>query len=284
MSFFLLSIIPVIGIVSVGHQAYADRYTYVPTSLFYLAICNSLVTFLARPMLSKPVKYSVSVVLIGLYCTLGFISAAQVKDWKNDESLWSAVIRKYPEQIFLAHQNLGNAYLSQRRYSEAITQYQIALQLNDNSAKTHENLGRAYGNTGEKDKEIEQYLLAIKKDNNSIWPRLFAGYFYLANRNVLLASEQFTQALRLDPLSAPAIIANTKIDILQQQYDTAKKRLSELLEHTPNQTEAIWMLAQLYYREGNTHDTQILLKKILSLAPDNKPAKDLLAKINQLNN
>jgi predicted Zn-dependent protease len=89
--------------------------------------------------------------------------------------------------------------------------------------------------------------------------------------------------LLLDPLSGPVVVANAKLDILQNQPETAKKRLAMLLDHESNDKEAIWMLAQLYSNEGNTQNAEALLKKLLSLTPENKLAKDLLAKINTTN-
>jgi len=281
MLFYIVTVAPVIGIVTVGHQAYADRYTYIPTSLFYLAIVNLVIKNLNKSEISRLIKSAALIFLLGFYLILGYISSNHVNNWKNDESLWLAVIDKFPGKVYLAYQNLGNTYLSQRHYPEAISYYNSALLINAHSSKTHENIGRAYAGIGDKNNEIKHYLLAIDYDSNALWPKLFAGYFYLGNNDFVPASKYFKEALLVAPDSSSAIIANAKLEIITQNPIPAKKRLNDLLIQNPNQIDAIWLLAQMNYAENNYPRTKMLLSKLLELKTDHQPAKDLLARINK---
>ena len=277
--FYAVTILPVIGLITVGNQAYADRYTYIPTSFFYLALANSFITwFFNSPKLPARRLIRASSFAI-FFLTLSAFSVVQIKDWRNDESLWSKVAENYPGKVQHAHQNLGNTYLIQGRYKQATEQYKLALAINPESSKIYENLGRAYAKLGDKRQEIAHYLAAIEKDKKAIWPRLLAGYFFLRHHKSEIAKEYFQQALILAPDAAPVIVANAELDIASHKPDSAKTRLEQLLELEPDYVDALWMLAQLYYAEGSTERSRLMLEKLLELSPNNKAASNFLKKL-----
>ena len=277
--FYAITILPVIGIITVGNQAYADRYTYIPTSFFYLALANSCVTWFFNSSEFPARRLILASSFTIFFLTLSAFSVTQIKDWRNDETLWSKVAQNYPGKVQHAHQNLGNTYLIQGRYKQATEQYKLALAINPDSSKIYENLGRAYAKLGDRKQEIAHYLAAIEKDKKAIWPRLLAGYFFLRHRKPDIAKEYFQQALKLAPDAAPVIVANAEFDIASQKLDSAKTRLEQLLELEPDYTDALWMLAQLYYAEGSTEKSRLMLEKILVLSPDNKAASNFLKKL-----
>lgn len=277
MTFYIVTIAPVIGIVTVGHQAYADRYTYIPTSLFYLAVAYHITAWYVHSKPSRSIRLLVPVAIPVIYFTFSMTSMLLVKNWRSDETLWSAVAEQFPGRVYLAHQNLGNSYLLSGQYDMAIDHYNIALKLDGKIAKTHENIGRAYGKTGNREKEIEHYLLAIEHNKDALWPHLLAGYYYLKNQDVASASRYFRQAQLIAPQAPQTIIANAQLALLLQKPRIAKNQLIELLNKTPDHTGAIWLLAQIYHTEGDVKRTEELLKKLLQISPENQAAKNLLA-------
>lgn len=282
LAFYAVTILPVIGIVSVGHQAYADRYTYIPTSLFYLALSHGIAVFLSKYNYAAYFRYIAAVMGFLAFVTFAMTSAVLVNYWKNDETLWTSVATLYPGKVYLAHQNLGNVYLVDHRYTDAIREYKTALKIDPRSSKTHENLGRAYGYSGNKDAEIKQYLLAIQENSSSIWPLLFAGYFYLSDNNLALAAKYFEQALRLAPQSPPAVLANAKVAILSGDSSTAKTLLGDLLKKHSRNKEAIWLLIQVYNNEGRYRNVRTLLERLLMNDNSNKQAREMLLQIQKL--
>ena len=248
---FYATVLPVIGLITVGHQAYADRYSYIPTSLFYLAVTYSFVKLTYNRNFTNTFRTAFLFLLLLFTVLIGITSAHQVKAWANDETLWSAVVKRFPNKVFIAHQNLGNVYLTQGYYSHAINQYKIALKLNPDSAKTHENMGRAYAGIGDEENEIKQYVIAIAKDDNSPWPYLFAGSYYLERNNLQIATDYLQKALVLNPYSSSIIIANAKLNIAKKHTELAKEKLTELLDNQPENIKAMQLLSNIYLNEGD---------------------------------
>jgi len=280
MWFFLITVVPVIGIIAVGNQAYADRYTYITTSMFYLAISYSISgIFHGSPILSNKRLAGIAITAILVCASAGMLSANQIKHWRNDETLWLSVNKQYPNKVHQSYHILGNAYLLQGRYKEAIDNYKIAIEIDPDSSKTYENLGRAYAKTGSSELEIKNYLLAIKYDKNTIWPRLFAGKYYLEINERSKAEKLIREALAIAPQLASVIIENAKLDLILNQPDTAKYRLTNYLKIKPDNIDVLWMLAQIFNAEGNKTQAIIYLDQVLKLNPTNPSALKLRDKI-----
>jgi len=273
--FFFVTIVPVIGLITVGHQAYADRYSYLPTSIFYLALAQSFMKFFYSKSTTKTFRAAISLLLVTFVSLIGITSTQQVKAWANDESLWSTVIKRFPNEIYIAHQNLGNVYLVKGLYSKAIKQYNIALQIKPKSAKTHENMGRAYANIGDSENEIKQYLIAIKIDSSSPWPYLFAGNYYLQNNEQELASKYLGKAFEINPYSSSISIANAKLNLLNNDTVSAKTKLVNLLKYQPNNLQAMKLLVHIYQIEGDTKQSTYLQEKMAHLANGHANSKVL---------
>jgi len=285
ISFYLLTILPVIGIITVGDQAYADRYTYITTSLFYLALSYSIVSIFHQPAISHRTR-TIGVLLsaVIIFSLLGMISSKQIQYWKNDESLWLAVIKHYPKKVHQAYQILGNTYLLDGRYEEAINNYNIALTLKPDFSKTYENLGRAYGKLDSREMEINNYLLAIKHDDDAIWPRLLAANYFIDNKDVTRAEKLLREALKVAPHTPAVVIQNAKFDLMLQRPMVAKARLNNLVNFSRDNIDAHWILAQIFYAEGNKSQSTWHLKKVLAINPSSPAALQLQLKISELDN
>ena len=278
--FFLVTVLPVIGLISVGDQAYADRYTYIPTSMFYMTICAYLVISLER----LPYRYS-HILTIGLplvvIALFSYESFTYVKIWRNDKSLWETVINKYPGKVYTAYQNLGNAYFVKSDYVRAIRQYNIALEINENSPKTLENLGRSYENLGNPTKAVHYYKRAIELDPDFVWPYLLLGYHYLRQKQPRIGSFYIRRAGEVNPLYAPVIVANAELDALTGNVANAKRRVSYILDHDPDNISALVLLAKFSYLENNYGSTRQYIKRILDISPTNKTALDLKSQLSR---
>jgi tetratricopeptide (TPR) repeat protein len=157
---FLGTLIPVLGIVQVGSQARADRYTYVPhIGLFIMVVWGTrdLVPQLMRGRVLLPLLF---VVVAG--CVV--LTRRQVQSWADSESLWVhtlAVTQDNP----LAHLNYG-VYLRQRgRLDEAIEHLKLALRGDPGVERAYWNLGKAYREQGKLEAALAVYRQAL-----SLWP------------------------------------------------------------------------------------------------------------------
>ena len=123
---YLGMLVPVIGIIQVGLQARADRYTYLPQIGLYVLLTWAAADLCAGWRHRRVVLGGGATVILA---ALIFCARAQTSYWRNSESLWTHTLACTSDN-FIAHNNLGNALLQKGRVDEAIAHFQKALQIN----------------------------------------------------------------------------------------------------------------------------------------------------------
>jgi tetratricopeptide (TPR) repeat protein len=155
---FVITFIPVIGIVQVGGQAYADRYTYIPYIGLFIMLAWGLPQFLSK-LPQRKIILGVSMVIV--LTTLGIFAHRQVSYWKNSLTLFSHALA-VTQNNCLAYNNIGLAYNDIGRTAEAIDAYKQAIKIKPNYESAYNNLGVVYGNLGRGIDSIDAYKQAIK--------------------------------------------------------------------------------------------------------------------------
>ena len=142
---FLLTLLPVIGLVQVGTQAYADRYSYIPQIGLLIAIVwyseSELRRFSSGPVLGK---FCLVLAVIGL----SWGTVQQIGFWKDTETLWKHALAASPAN-WEAHRQLGAIYVQQQKFDEAIDQFQSVVKWNPALPSPLENLGWIHQQKGE---------------------------------------------------------------------------------------------------------------------------------------
>jgi tetratricopeptide (TPR) repeat protein len=184
---FLGTLVPVIGLVQVGQQAMADRYTYVP--MIGLAIA---VAFSVRGR-------SVGAVLFAL-AAASWTAATwrQVEFWRDDAALLP-IARGKMRDTYEAHAAVGHAFLEQHRWEEAAAELRRATALDPSVAQGHNDLGMALEETGRGDEAVAEYREAIR-----LAPDLAEGHHNLAGAlaergRTDEAVEHYRRALEIRP-------------------------------------------------------------------------------------
>jgi Flp pilus assembly protein TadD len=136
-SWFLLTLLPVIGLFQVGTQAYADRYSYIPQIGLLIAIVWYAESRLHRFSSGSGVG-AVSLVLAVI--GLSWVTVHQIGFWKDTETLWKRALAVSPSN-WEAHRQLGSIYLQQEKFDEAIDQFQSVVKWNPALPSPLENLG-----------------------------------------------------------------------------------------------------------------------------------------------
>ncbi|MEN6405077.1 MAG: tetratricopeptide repeat protein [Thermoguttaceae bacterium] len=159
---FLVVMTPMIGLVQVGSQAMADRYTYLSQIGLAMALAWGIwETWQAYPN----VRLVLQSAAIAWVVVLAACAWRQTSFWQDSETLWRRALACAPDNAF-ARNNLGLALLSQGRRDEAIGQFEAALKLSDRLAEAHCNLAIARAQQGQFDKAIAEYRAAIAADPN----------------------------------------------------------------------------------------------------------------------
>ncbi len=169
-SYYLITLLPVLGIIQVGGQAAADRYTYLPSLAIFVLMGVGLSWILDNGgfLKGKILLGGVTLIMLSMVALLSLLTIRQIKVWRNSEIFWSYVTEAFPfpKSDPLVHYNLGNAYATKGKLESAVSEYKKALTLKPLYAEAHNNLGGVYalqGTFNEAFAEINQ-ALSIRPD------------------------------------------------------------------------------------------------------------------------
>ncbi|MGC3958707.1 MAG: tetratricopeptide repeat protein [Verrucomicrobiota bacterium] len=154
---YLGTLVPVIGIVQVGGQAMADRYTYITLIGPFIAIVWGVEKVLGQWPNRVHNAAIISIIPLSLCAVLTW---KQCNYWKNSESLHRHTLA-ITSQNPITHLNLGSALAEQGRMTEAATEYAQAIQLRPDYAEAYSNLGFALAAQGKHVEAIEHYTRAL---------------------------------------------------------------------------------------------------------------------------
>ena len=200
--YYVVTLIPVLGVVKVGGQAMADRYTYLPSIAPFLSLAVVLVWGLRRlQMRNKQVKLrlvSLSILTLSLTAALTVLTLKQIKIWESGETLWHYEIQ-YDDQVPLAYKQLAIALFERAEYKEAAVMTQKALSLLPLNVELLSNLAICHMELGDLDKAMQATVSALSLDANNLHALNTLGEIYLAREEYTKANQVFFQALQLQP-------------------------------------------------------------------------------------
>ncbi|MBF0558640.1 MAG: tetratricopeptide repeat protein [Nitrospirae bacterium] len=201
--YYVLTLLPVLGIIQVGRQSMADRYAYLPslgpfliTGLLAAWIMNQMRAMQKGALIAKLIALATAVLVLG---QLSFLTLKQIHVWKDSLTLWTYVIEKEPGQVPFAHNNLGIAYDSLEMHDRAIEQYQLAIGLKPDYAAAHNNMGNAYLYLKRFDRAIEQYQIAVNLKPGYANPHYNLGVAYYKMGDMERARTELRTALKIRP-------------------------------------------------------------------------------------
>ena len=198
---YLIMLVPVIGILQVGSQARADRYTYLPQIGLYLIIAWGAVDLAERLR-----HYRVYLGALGgaVIIILTFVAHSQAGYWKNSETLWTHAVASTNTNA-LAELNLGEALQRQGRNREARTHFETSLRINRNQPGLLAVIGEFDLTEGRLSEALEFLREAIALQPNDQNAHYNLGNIYLQIGNAEEALGQYRRALDLNPDDVEAL-------------------------------------------------------------------------------
>jgi tetratricopeptide (TPR) repeat protein len=211
---FLGTLMPVIGLVQVGGQAMADRYTYLPSIGFFMAVVFLVRDFFAKIQL--PEKFTISLAAVILLVCMA-LTEWQLQFWRNSETLFRRAIA-VTRNNDVALIDLGVALDVQRRFDEALVFYRQAEALDSTHFQLHNNLGNILGILGQHTDALDEYAqaLAMRPDNAVL--HTSAGTELAALSRYDDALKEFAVAEKLDPHDPNPYLETAKI-LFKLGYD-----------------------------------------------------------------
>jgi hypothetical protein len=167
---YLAILAPVVGLVQVGGQAAADRYTYTSTVIVFLLTGAGFLALASRfnsegsrrQTLSRIVP--VLVPAIAICAALGVVTHRQVAVWRTSETMWKSVITAFPGKVPQAHNNLGVFYHQRQALGEAAEQYRAAIGIYPRHSGAHNNLGLTLQEQRRLDEAEKEFVIALAID------------------------------------------------------------------------------------------------------------------------
>jgi Tfp pilus assembly protein PilF len=233
---YLGTLIPVIGIVQVGNQSMADRYSYLPLIGINIIVCN-LITLLTIKYPQKKLLVNSFVAIIGF--TLFILSIVQLDTWRNSEALAYQALKVNPNNETMhfmlanelikkndlpsakdhlqkaidvaptfakAYNSLGIILAKEKNFTQAIEAYKQALNYDPSLAATHCNLGILYNRVEDYPKAIESFQKAIKLDPNLTKSYFHLSISYLKIKDKRSAMEQYKVLESISPAEANKLL------------------------------------------------------------------------------
>ncbi len=261
---FVGTLVPVIGLVQVGGQAMADRFTYIPSlGILILTIwgaCDLAETWRFQKI-TLAVACSVTIVL-----SLA-LTRHQLGYWKDSEILFRHTI-KVTNNNYIAYNNVGDALLNQGRVDEAMSQFQEAIRINPNDAEAHYNLGIAFFKKSQTGEAISQYQEAIRIKPDYAEAHNNLGAALLNKVQTDDAVSHFQEAIRLKPDYAEAHYNLGVAFFNQGRTDNAVSRFREAIRLKPDYAEAHINLGVALLAQGQTNEAISQYHEAIRLKPD----------------
>jgi tetratricopeptide (TPR) repeat protein len=198
---YLVMLVPVIGILQVGNQARADRYTYLPQIGLYLLLTWGAADLCARwryrPVLLASLS---SIILVALI----FSARAQASYWQDSETLWSHALASTTDNI-IAEGNLGQACYAKGKTREAMMHFENSLRIAPNQAPIHSSLGVSFLEMGRVNESLAHLQRALEIEPKFADAHYNLGNTYLQMGQAKEAISHYSRALEIDPDDTEAL-------------------------------------------------------------------------------
>jgi len=247
---YLVMLLPVIGLIQVGEQGHADRYTYLPHIGLFV-----LVVWLAADVLgvrrSKSEFAVAAAIVIIIIAALAWGAFVQTSNWRNSETLWSHALAVTSNND-VAHNNLGYLCGDRGELDKAISHFETAARIRSGKRDAHYNLGSAFVQMNLADD------LARKGRSDE-------------------AMVHYQEAIKLQPDYAEAYYNRGNVLFAQGRTDEAIADWEKTLQIQPNDPDAHTGLGNALLRKGSLREAITHYEQALTLAPEDPHSRNNIA-------
>lgn len=275
-AYYVVTLLPVLGVLQVGGQSHADRYTYLPSVAPFLLAGAGIAAWRGAALLG-----------LALAAGLSILTVRQIGTWRDSITLWERVIQTYPDVSPIVHNNLANAHRSAGRLDDAVREYRRALAIRRHAysldglgitlldqgrvdeaiselenaiadepryAKAHRNLWFAYRRKGREDLALSAIERAVAADPDyaDAWSNL--GISQGVHGRLPESEQAFLRALQLDP-GNPDFLANLATTYQQQgRLEKAVTLYERACRLDPSEPLHFSNLGKVYLAQGRFSD------------------------------
>ena len=296
---YVVTLVPVIGLIQVGQQAMADRYTYIPFIGLFIVAAWGIPDLLARLRVTKSALLAVPALIVILALTT--CTWFQIGYWNNGITLFRHALKatsghpmvhfvladalfekgdtpqaishfkkaiKIQPDLAEAHNGLGFVYAKQGKPDAAIAEFSKALKIKPNLASAHSNLGFVLMARGETEEAISHLNKAIRIDPGNIEAHCNIASALGQSGDYDGAIDHYNKALEINPDMAQAHSGLGMMLLLQNDTIGAMDHLSRALKIDPNQAEAHLFMGFALQKQGELHSSVDHIRRAVKLQPN----------------
>ncbi len=240
---YLGTLVPVIGLIQVGDQAMADRYSYVTLTGLFIIIAWGVPEMLANWHYRKFILAVSSLIIL---LVLAVCSNVQTRYWKDSLSLYTHAL-KVSKHNYKAHFNMAVTLRDMDKFDEAAVEFQKCLQIRPDAPLALNGLGIIFGRQGRFDQAGEYFTKALSIAPNLAEARTNLGYVLTNQGKLDDAMTNLNESLRLNPKSALTHYYLGQLLERKGKIDQAVSHSEEALRLKPDWVEPMnelaWILA-----------------------------------------
>jgi tetratricopeptide (TPR) repeat protein len=261
---YLGTLLPTSGLVTVGIVTRADRFTYVPGIGLLIILAWGLPNLLSgwrRRQIVLSLAAGVCLAVAAALCR------GQVQLWQNSATLFEHTIGITANNSVL-NNNLGLYFLDQGEIDKAVNCFLEAIRIDPSYAEAHNNLGFSIIKNGRIDEAMNQYAEAIRLQPDFVSPRYNLGDALVQLGKLPEAIAHYTEALRLSPDYAPAHIGMGIALAQQGKIKEATDHFSQAIRLEPNNADVHFNLGLALGQQGEIDKAISHFSQALQLNPD----------------
>ncbi|MEO6025676.1 MAG: tetratricopeptide repeat protein [Candidatus Binatia bacterium] len=277
---YLVALVPVIGLLQAGRQGHADRFTYIPVLGIAIMVAWSLRDLVARWPRARAASVGAAMIALGL---CGALASRQIATWHDTRTLFGHAIAISDDNYF-AHQTLGAWLFSTGEVETARTHLEAALRISPDSAYAEEQLGLVLERQGDRAGAVAAYERAI-----ALSPTSFFAQRNLPALRAKLAppvppANDLVQLLDAVSASPDDAALRVKIGIAlleKQRYEEARVHLQRAVELAPDSAQPADLLGIALIRLNRFAEAEPHFAHAAALNPENAPTQQRLDWVRQ---
>jgi Tfp pilus assembly protein PilF len=266
---YLGTLLPVIGLIQVGEQAMADRYSYIPLIGPFLMISWGVPALAAR---WRTPRILLPLVTAATLSVLLFLAWGQARHWQDSLTLFTHTLSVTRNNSRI-HNNLANVLVRQGKIEAAITHYKEALAIQPKYPEAHSNLGAALVSRGRVEEGIGHYREALRLDPDLAEVHNNLGVALADQGKSEEALSHYLKAIELRPDYAEAHNNLGNILADRGKFAEAIARFQEALRRQPFYPQAHNNLGVALARQGRLREAIPHFERALELQPDFEQAR-----------
>lgn len=278
-AWFVVALLPVVGLVKFGAHSFADRYTYLSGIGLLVMVVWSLPEF---AVLGERARKLAVLSGAALAAVMVWLTTAQIGHWKNSETVFRHALGVTRDN-YLAHNNLGAALSAKGDMAAAAEQFRAALALRPTYPDAHLNLAAVLEKAGRTGEAEQAYRNAIGAAPGLFEARLALGMMLLRERRAQEGLGVYEEALKVRPDDPDALygmgLAMGELD----RWPEARDYLMKVVAINPNHSRSRFNLGNALQNLGDREGAIREYSQALRLDPTYERARESLRRLSSAN-